>query len=194
PDCVTPETADLLDELGRKTFVTLELGLQSAHDETLARINRAHGFSEFAAAMDLCAGRSFDLCVHVILGLPGENREHYRATALALNRWSYHSVKIHPLHVVRGTVLESQYLRGEYRPLEQDEYVAGLVDFLERTPAAVGVQRFTADATGDLLVAPAWCRGKSGILAAILEEFRRRGTRQGSLPRGCADPQGNALV
>jgi len=57
--------------------------------------------------------------------------------------------------------------------------VAGVVDFLERTPAAVGVQRFTADATGDLLVAPAWCRGKSGILAAILEEFRKRGTRQG---------------
>lgn len=179
PDCITPAIVDLLEEIGRTTYVTLELGLQSSHDETLRRINRAHGFAEFASAMDLCASRGFDLCVHVMLGLPGETREHYRATARALNAWRFHSVKIHPLHVVRGTVLERQFRKGEYIPLEQAEYVAGLVDFLERIPSEVGVQRYTADASGDLLIAPEWCRSKSGILKAMMDEFIRRGTRQG---------------
>jgi uncharacterized protein len=180
PDCISPAIVDLLEEIGRDTFVTLELGLQSSDDGTLRRINRAHGFSDFASAMDLCVSRGFDLCVHVMLGLPGETREHYRATARALEPWRFNSVKIHPLHVVRGTVLERQFRQGGYRPLEQTEYVSGLVDFLERIPSDVGVQRFTADASGDLLIAPQWCRAKSAIRKAMLDEFARRGTRQGS--------------
>lgn len=183
PDCVTPATIDLLEELSRGTFVTLELGLQSAFDETLRRINRAHTFDEFAATMDLCAGRGFDLCVHLILGLPGEGPEHYRATALALERWRYQSIKIHPLHVVRGTRLEAEYASGKYVPLTRDEYVSGLADVLERIPATVGVQRFTADAPLNLLVAPAWCRDKNGVLNALNLEFQGRGSRQGSRTR-----------
>jgi uncharacterized protein len=179
PDCITPAIADLLEEIARDTYVTLELGLQSSNDGTLRRINRGHDFSGFASAMDLCAARGFDLCVHVILGLPGETREHYRATARSLEPWRFHSVKIHPLHVVRGTALERQFRKGEYLPLEQTEYVSGLVDFLERIPSEVGVQRFTADASGDLLIAPEWCRAKSAIRKAMLDEFARRGTRQG---------------
>jgi radical SAM protein (TIGR01212 family) len=179
PDCLTREIADLLDEIGGRTFVTLELGLQSSDDATLRRINRAHGFAEFAAAMDLCAGRRFEVCVHVILGLPGEDRSRYRATAQSLSAWEYHSVKIHPLHVVKGTVLERQYLRGEYRPLGMEEYVAGLADFLERVPSGVGVQRFTADARGDLHVAPAWCKRKSDVRAALSRELAARGSWQG---------------
>lgn len=180
PDCVTPEIVDLLEELARGTYVTLELGLQSAFDETLRRINRAHTFEEFAATMDLCRGRSFERCVHVILGLPGETPGHYRATARAIGAWEYHSIKIHPLHVVRGTALAREHARGDYAPPSRDEYVEGLVDFLERVPASVGVQRFTADAPPHLLVAPPWCRDKNGMLNAMKAEFARRGTRQGS--------------
>ena len=179
PDCVTPAVADLLDAFSRRTFVTLELGLQSAFDETLRRINRAHTFAEFAATMDLCAGRGFDLCVHLILGLPGEGPEHYRATARALAPWRYQSVKIHPLHVVRGTRLATEYAQGAYTPLTQAEYVAGLADVLEHIPADVGVQRFTADAPPSLLVAPLWCRDKNGVLNALKAELGGRGTYQG---------------
>lgn len=185
PDCITPEIADLLEEIGRTTYVSLELGLQSSHDDTLRLINRAHEFRDFEEAMDMCANRSFDLCIHLILGLPGESRCHYRATARSLNKWRFHSVKIHPLHVVKGTVLQRQYLSGEYRTLAQGEYVAGLVDVLERIPMHVGVQRFTADATGDLLIAPEWCRRKPEIREAMIREFTRRGSRQGSLLTGC---------
>jgi radical SAM protein (TIGR01212 family) len=179
PDCVDPKVADLLEEVGRKTFLTLELGLQSSFDESLRNVNRAHTFEDFTRAMDLCQDRGFDLCVHVILGLPGETREHYRHTAASLNRWRYQAIKIHPLHVVRGTVLAEQYARGEYQCLEIEEYVGGLVDFLERVPTPVGVQRFTGDARGELLVAPMWCREKSKVLEMMKSEFKRRGSRQG---------------
>jgi radical SAM protein (TIGR01212 family) len=128
----------------------------------------------------LCAGRGFDLCVHVILGLPGETREHYRATAQALAAWDYQSVKVHPLHVVKGTVLAAEHARGEYRPLGFEDYLEALADFLERVPATVGVQRFTADAPPGLLIAPLWCRDKNAVLNGMKRTFARRGTRQGS--------------
>lgn len=180
PDCVTPAVADLLDELSRHTYVTLELGLQSAFDETLQRINRAHTFAEFSDTMNLCVGRGFDLCVHLILGLPGEGPAHYRATARAIGAWRYQSLKIHPLHVVRGTRLAAEHAEGLYTPLTRDEYVTGLVDVLERVPRDVGIQRFTADAPLPMLVAPTWCRDKNAVLNALKAEFARRGTRQGS--------------
>jgi radical SAM superfamily enzyme len=117
--------------------------------------------------------------VHVILGLPGETPRHFRGTAEALGVWEYQSIKIHPLHVVRGTALAGQYLRGEYRPLEFAEYIDALVDFLERIPESVAVQRFTGDAPPDILLAPQWCRDKNAVREAMLAEFRRRGSRQG---------------
>lgn len=179
PDCVDGKVADLLARLGKETFLTLELGLQSAHDDSLRRINRGHGFAEFAQAMDLCVGRGFDLCLHLILGLPGEGPEEFRATAKALRPWRFDSVKIHPLHAVRGTVLGAEYLAGTWAPLGFADYVAAMADFLERIPAAVGVQRLSGDAPPDMLLAPLWCRGKDALRDALESEFRRRGTWQG---------------
>lgn len=179
PDCIDAGTADLLERIGRETFLTLELGLQSAHDESLRRINRGHGFGEFAAAMDLLSGRGFDLCVHLILGLPGESAWHHRATAEALRAWEFSSVKIHPLHVVRGTVLHRQWQAGLFRPPTRAGYVEGLVDVLERLPASVGLQRFTGDAMGEMLIDPDWCRDKAGIARDMDAEFARRGSWQG---------------
>ena len=180
PDCVTAEIVELLEEFSRKTYLTLELGLQSSDDGTLNRINRGHTFSEFSAAMDLCRNRGFDVCVHVILGLPGETTTHHRNTALSLNRWPYHSIKIHPLHIVKGTPLAEDFARGRYAPLEFEKYVEEVVGFLEHVPARVGVQRFTGDAKGELLIAPQWCREKNIIRNAMIAEFRRRNSRQGT--------------
>jgi len=179
PDCITPEIVSLLEDMGSRTYLSLELGLQSAFDESLARVNRAHTFGDFSRTMELCDGRNFDLCIHVILGLPGESAAHYRRTACALNRWKYHSLKIHPLHVVKGTVLAGQYLAGEFHPLDRVEYLAGLVDFLERVPPDVGVQRFTGDAPKEMLLAPQWCAEKAALREEMIREFRKRGTWQG---------------
>jgi hypothetical protein len=157
----------------------LELGLQSVFDQTLQRINRAHTFEDFSRTMDLCQYRNFELCIHVILGLPGETAEHWVQTAASLNRWKYQGIKIHPLHVVKGTVLGNQYAQGHYQPLEIREYVNGLVDFLEFVPRSVGVQRFTGDAPSAMLIAPRWCREKSLVRESMLAEFSRRGSHQG---------------
>lgn len=180
PDCISDEVVDLLEEIASKTFLTLELGLQSSFDSSLKHINRGHTFLEFSEAMERCQNRSFDLCVHVILGLPGEFTTHYKTTAQALNQWNYQSLKIHPLHVVKGTVLAEQYQRGEYSVLTLEEYTEGVVDFLEYVPAQVGLQRFTGDATGELLLAPLWCHEKNKVRTAFLKEFKKRGSWQGS--------------
>lgn len=180
PDCLSPESADLLQELAGRAHVTLELGLQSAFDESLRRVNRGHGFGEFAAAMDLARGRGFDVCVHVILGMPGEGPPHFRETAAALGRWAYQGIKIHPLHVVAGTPLARDYAAGRFLPLGREAYVEGVVDFLERIPPEVGVQRFTGDAPADMLLAPSWCREKGPLKESLIREFSRRGTCQGS--------------
>jgi len=179
PDCVDAKVADLLARLSAETFLTLELGLQSAHDASLRRINRGHGFAEFVQAMELCSGRGFDLCVHLILGLPGEGPDQFRATAEALRPWRFESVKIHPLHAVRGTALGADYMAGAWSPLGSDDYVAGLADVLERIPANVGVQRLSGDAPPGMLLAPLWCRDKDALRAALETELMRRGTWQG---------------
>lgn len=180
PDCLSPESADLLHELAGRAHVTVEIGLQSAFDESLRRVNRGHGFGEFAAAMELTRDRGFEVCVHVILGMPGEGPLHFRETAAALGRWTYQGIKIHPLHVVAGTPLSREYAAGLFHPLEREAYVEGVVDFLERIPPEVGVQRFTGDAPADMLLAPTWCRNKGALKASLLREFQRRGTCQGS--------------
>ncbi|RMF78978.1 MAG: TIGR01212 family radical SAM protein, partial [Nitrospirae bacterium] len=124
PDCVGPEVVELLEALARETYVTLELGIQSAHDAALARVHRGHTWAESREALARCAHRHFDLCLHVILGLPGEGRQEVRATAEALAAFPYHSLKLHNLHVVRGTRLEAPYRAGRLRLPDRTTYVS----------------------------------------------------------------------
>ncbi len=194
PDCLQPETLDLLDALAARVPVTLELGLQSAFDVTLERIRRGHTFSEFAHAMNRSTRRRFDVCVHVILGLPGEGPPHFRETASVLGRWDFQGIKIHPLHVVKGTVLAMDYQAGRFQPLDRTEYISGLADFLERLSPEVAVQRLTGDAPKDLLVTPTWCRQKGALQRDLQREFIRRGTCQGSGLLRRSNPSPDALL
>jgi uncharacterized protein len=179
PDCINKDIISLLEDLSKTTYLSLELGLQSAFDESLEKINRAHTFADFTEAMNLCLDKNFEICIHAILGLPGESTNHFRYTANALNKWKYHSLKLHPLHVVIDTVLAKQFLSNEYIPLQFEEYINGVVDFLECVPSTVGIQRFTGDAPSEMLLAPLWCKNKFKIMAAMNREFKRRGTAQG---------------
>lgn len=179
PDCLSPTIIELIADFARHTYVSLELGMQSAFDATLIRIHRGHSVAEFDAAMQLCHGHGFELNVHVILGLPGEGPEHWRATAIHLAAHPFDSLKIHPLHIVQGTAIARQYAEGRFALPERKTYVEGVVDFLERMPPHIALQRFTGDAPVDMLVAPTWCRDKHGLLRDILAEFALRGRRQG---------------
>jgi radical SAM protein (TIGR01212 family) len=188
PDSLPGPILDLLSEYRQRTFVGLEIGLQSMHDRSLAWMNRGHDVACFLDAVERCTGRGFDLCVHVILGLPGESRDDMLATADFLAGLPIDGVKIHNLHVVRDTPMEGMYQRGEVRMLERQEYVELVCDFLERLPARHVLHRLTGDAPPDHLVAPLWCLDKAALLAEISAELVRRGSWQGKTTRPVEQP------
>src|SRR5205807_9809434 len=115
PDCVPDPVLDLVQSYARDRYVCLELGLQSMHDRSLDWMNRGHHFDAFEDAVRRCQGRGLDLCTHVILGLPGEDRADMLATADAVAALPLGGIKIHNLHVVRDTPLERMYQSGEVR-------------------------------------------------------------------------------
>lgn len=181
PDCLPEPVLDLLAAFHRRTYFWLELGLQSSHDPTLAWLRRGHDYATFLRAFDAARKRGLRICVHVILGLPGEGREQMLATADEMARLRVDGIKIHLLHVLRGTPLGDLYQGGEVRVLEREEYVGLAADFLERLHPETLIHRLTGDGPRDLLLAPLWSLDKWEVLNAIDAELRRRGTRQGSL-------------
>jgi radical SAM protein (TIGR01212 family) len=179
PDCVPDDVLELLSEIGRRTYLSVEYGMQTMHDRSLAWMNRGHGHAAFLDAVARSRGRPFEMCAHVILGLPGESPEDMLATARELARLDVDAVKIHNLYAVRNTPLAEQVGRGEVRLLDRDEYVEVLVDFLELLPPRVIVERISGDAPPDYFIGPAWCLDKPAVLTAVRGEFERRGTWQG---------------
>ena len=179
PDCVDEAVLGLLATYRENFLVWLELGLQSAHDSTLLRINRGHDVACFDRAVAEAHARGLNICAHVILGLPGETREMMMETARHLAVLAVEGVKIHALYVVEGTPLAEIYNRGGYRCLEREEYVDLVLDFLERLPPSLVVHRLTGDPMPDELVAPLWMREKSRTLNHMRKRFEERDTWQG---------------
>lgn len=181
PDCVDASVLDMLESYARRALVWIEYGLQSAHDATLARINRGHDAATFQRAVLATAGRGIQICAHIILGLPGESVEQMRATAEFIARLPIDGVKLHLLYVVRGTPMEAMYRSGAYRCLTQEEYVALVCDLLERLPPHMVIQRLTGDPHRDELVAPQWALAKTQTLDLIQRQLALRDMRQGRL-------------
>lgn len=182
PDCLDNEVLELIASYRDHYLTWLELGLQSASDTTLRRINRGHSAADFSSAVKRAHRRGLPVCAHIILGLPGEDRETMLATADFLVNHKVESVKIHCLHVMEGTRLADQWRAGEINLLGQGEYVGLVCDFLERLPPEIIIQRLAVDVKGDGLLEPQWCgRGKQDTLRMIELELERRGSCQGAL-------------
>jgi radical SAM protein (TIGR01212 family) len=180
PDCLADAVLDLLADYAQNYLVWLEIGLQSAHDATLKRINRGHGVSCFTHAVKRAAARGLETVAHVILGLPGEGRAEMTATAAYLAELPLQGVKIHLLYVAKNSALAPGYRAGTYRCLTEREYVSLAADFLELLPPRLVIHRLTGDPHPGELLAPDWCRDKSRVLRLIREEFVWRDSRQGS--------------
>jgi hypothetical protein len=180
PDCLGDEVLELLAGYAQKRLLWLELGLQSAHDQTLKALNRGHDVACFSRAVARAAARGLEVVAHVILGLPGEGPREMAATASYLARLPLQGVKIHLLYVVEGSALAGLYQQGAYTCLTEDEYVRLVVDFVELLPPHFVIHRLTGDPHRHELLAPDWCLDKSRVLGRIREEFARRGSRQGS--------------
>ena len=181
PDCVPDDVLDLIQSYTDRVDVWVEYGIQTAHDETLRRVNRGHDFACFHDAVARTRGRGIHVCAHVILGLPGETHEMMMQTAEALQPLGLEGIKLHHLYIARHTPLEAEYRAGRVPLFTVEEYVRTACDFLERIPAGVAVQRLVGDTTSsDVLLAPLWPHTKTDVLRMISEEFRRRGTMQGT--------------
>ncbi len=179
PDCVDAAKIDLLAQHARRGEVWIEYGLQSAHNQTLERVNRGHTWEEFVRAVELTTGRGIRICAHTILGLPGETPEMMLDTHRRLAELPIDGIKIHLLHIMRDTVMERQFRKGEVPLLSREAYVGLVCDMLEVVPPTVVIQRMHADAPADVLVAPEWCLDKAGVLNDIRAELLRRDSWQG---------------
>ena len=181
PDCVPAPVLNMLARYQDDGYeVWLELGLQSAHDTTLARVNRGHGFAEYREAAAAARRRGLRLCTHLMVGLPGEAPEAALDTLDQVLEVGTDGLKLHPLHVVKGTALANDWRRGDYHALGFDEYVAVAARLVEHTPPEIVYHRLTGTASADILIAPAWCTQKWGVLNAIAGELIARGTCQGA--------------
>jgi len=180
-DCIDEDIAEYLADIAERTVLTVELGLQSVHDSTAEVINRGHSFEDFKKGYELLRNASdkINICVHLISGLPGENREMMLDSVRVLSALNPDQVKIHLLHVLRGTRMADIYENGEYKPLEKNEYVSLVVDALELLPPDTVVARVTGDGMAEELLAPEWSRKKVSVINEIDKLLYERNSYQG---------------
>ncbi len=187
PDCLPAPVLDLLAEYHQRSYFWLELGLQSIHDQTLERLRRGHDYATFLKAYDEAKKRGLQICVHLMIGLPGESRQQILASAEAMARLGVDGIKLHLLHVLDGTELGTLYRQGQLDMLSQEDYVSLVVDMVERLAPHTLIHRLTGDGPRQKLLAPLWSLNKWQVLNAIDGEFRKRATTQGSRFAGTAD-------
>lgn len=180
PDCISDDVLDYLAELSKRTYLLVELGLQSIFDETGDRINRCHSYKEFENCYFRLKERGINVCVHLIMGLPGETHEMILKSVKKVASLRPECVKLHLLHILKGTKIAKQYEKGEFRCMELSEYVNVIVDALELLPKETVIQRLTGDGAKDSLIAPLWSLKKFVVLNEIDKEMVRRNTMQGA--------------
>lgn len=179
-DCVNDEVVALLGEYAQKRLVFLELGLQTANQSTLDRMNRAEKVEDFVRACELAHQHGLLVVAHIMIGLPGDTADDTQRTIRLINRCGVHGVKIHNLYIDSEAPIADAWQRGEVILPSMAEYVKTVCDALEILDPAVQIHRLTGEASGEHLLAPGWVRNKAQVLAAIDTELTRRGTRQGS--------------
>ena len=164
PDCLAEGVPEFLEELGKRTFLTVELGLQSDRDEVLKNINRGHDVACFDRAVNDLGNRSFDLCVHVMLGLPGEGDDAPERMGQKLASLPVRSLKVHNLHIMRGTAMAKDFEEGRLLPLSKEAYLDGLRRLIAELRPDQFCQRVIADAPDRLLLGDSWCQDKQAFL------------------------------
>ncbi len=180
-DCLPPDTVAYLADLAERTVLTVELGLQSAHDVTAEKINRGHTWAQFCKGFDALrlASEHINVCVHLIFGLPGETDEMMLETVRRIAALHPDQIKIHLLHVLKGTRLAEMYGAGEYEPLERERYIRLVANALTLLPPKTVIGRLTGDGIADELLAPEWSRRKVSVLNDIDKLLVKNGWYQG---------------
>lgn len=178
-DALADDVVDYLCDLSKRTYLIVELGLQTVFDKTGELINRCHTYGEFLDGYKKLTDKGINVCVHLILGLPGETHEMMLKSVFEVAKLKPHAVKLHLLHILKGTRLAKMYEKNEFRTLTREEYVDIVVDALEILPKETIIQRLTGDGGKDDLIAPLWSLKKFCVLNEIDKEMVRRNSYQG---------------
>jgi radical SAM protein (TIGR01212 family) len=181
PDCVPDEVLDVIQRFSKLYEVWVEYGLESSSDDTLRRINRAHTFADFSDAVLRTQGRGIKIATHIIVGFPWESTEVMMQTAHDILALPIDAIKIHNLHIVKGTALEVLHTRSPFRLMSMEEYIQIAAKILELLSPEMLILRLSADCPADLLVAPTWCNEKMKIVDGIVQELQSRNSYQGRL-------------
>jgi len=178
PDCLDSEKLRCIADLDLPE-IWLDIGLQSANDQTLRRINRGHDFACFARCVEQVHAKGLLVCVHVMHGLPGESDADFMATIAQLNRLPVAGIKFHNLFVAKGSVLEHIWRGGGYVPSTRDAYVQAVIAGLELLRPDIIVHRLNADPQPDELLAPMWAANKRDVLETLRRRMEVQDSRQG---------------
>ncbi len=178
-DCLEDDVVEYLSELNKRTYLIVELGLQTIFDKTGERINRCHTYAEFLEGYNKLKEKNINVCVHLIDGLPGETKEMMIESARAVASLKPHCVKLHLLHILKDTQIAKEYENGEFELLSLEEYVDIIISQLEVFPPETIIQRLTGDGGRDTLIGPKWSLKKFVVLNEIDKEMIRRNTYQG---------------
>ena len=179
PDCFNTEIYDYIEELSKRTFLTIELGLQTIHEKTLNIINRGHTTKEFEDCYKELKRRNINVYVHIINGLPGETKEEMIETVKYLNNLKIDGIKIHMLHVTKNTKLAKMYEENPFHILTKEEYIDIVISQLEYLDENIVIARITGDPVKEDLIEPTWLLKKFCVLNDIDKEMVKRNTYQG---------------
>lgn len=178
-DSITDEVYDYLSDLNKRTFLTVELGLQTIHNETLKLINRGHNLENFVTCFNELKRRGIRVVVHIINGLPGETKEMMIETAKFLNELGIDGIKIHMLYVTKDTELYNMYMNNKVPLLTKEEYIDIVINQLEYLNEDIVIERITGDPVREDLIEPKWLLKKFVVLNDIDKEMVKRDTYQG---------------
>jgi uncharacterized protein len=183
PDCLPDDVVEYLAELNKRTYLWVELGLQTVHERTALLINRAHDFQCYVEGVNKLRKHNIRICSHIINGLPLESHDMMMTTAKEVAKLDVQGIKIHLLHLLKGTPMVKQYEKGKLEFLSFENYVSLVCDQLEILPPEMIVHRITGDGPIDLMIGPMWSVNKWEVLNAIDAELKRRDSWQGKFYR-----------
>ena len=178
-DAISDDCLDYLEELSKRTFLTIELGLQTIHEKTSVLINRCHSLKQFEDMVIKLRKTNINVCVHIINGLPYETEEMMLDTVRYLNKLDIQGIKIHMLYIIKDTVIDTMYKKERFKILSKEEYIDIVIKQLELLRPEIVINRITSDPDKETLVEPRWLVDKCQLLNDIDKEMKSRNTYQG---------------
>ena len=179
PDCLSEEVLDLLEEMNKKTFLWIELGLQTIHEKTADFLRRGYSLDCYDQAIEQLKKRNIKVVTHLIFGLPGESREEMLSSVKYVTNTNTWGVKFHLLYIQKDTDIYEHYKKNPFEILTRDEYISVITDSIELLSPEMVIHRLTGDGKRSLLVEPLWSLDKLRVLSGIDMELKKRDSYQG---------------